>query len=69
MDVLQVVRQLRDLTANPQNRATIVRVSHTVVGWSEGRAVLISNVRGAWMSAVDCFGYDKKYSTCLLLGM
>ena len=28
MDVLKVVQQLRDLAADPQNRATIVRVSH-----------------------------------------
>ena len=27
MDVLKVVQQLRDLAADPQNRATIVRVS------------------------------------------
>ena len=26
MDVLKVVQQLRDLAADPQNRATIVRV-------------------------------------------
>ena len=32
MDVLKVVQQLRDLAADPQNRATIVRVSPVCVG-------------------------------------
>ena len=31
MDVLKVVQQLRDLAADPQNRATIVRVSIPLV--------------------------------------
>lgn len=31
MDVLKVVQQLRDLAADPQNRATIVRVSTGVL--------------------------------------
>ena len=37
MDVLKVVQQLRDLAADPQNRATIVRVSQ-----SSGSALLNS---------------------------
>ena len=31
MDVLKVVQQLRDLAADPQNRATIVRVKRAMI--------------------------------------
>lgn len=40
MDVLKVVQQLRDLAADPQNRATIVRVSE----WLPSTTVLIAEL-------------------------
>lgn len=45
MDVLKVVQQLRDLAADPQNRATIVRVRHRVnKQLQQGRGKKVTNL-------------------------
>ena len=45
MDVLKVVQQLRDLAADPQNRATIVRVSMAEKGVHETNKIFVSQHR------------------------
>ncbi len=45
MDVLKVVQQLRDLAADPQNRATIVRVGFEILLYPSVRSAVAACYR------------------------
>ena len=67
MDVLKVVQQLRDLAADPQNRATIVRVSVCVcvcvcVCEAVTRLLLITKCLRSWWSTC-LYGEDSRTSS------